>query len=283
MTAIQALFLRGVKLLRSLPETDPALEARLLLFKAAGLAEREFVTHPESLVSARVERRFLKLVDSRRARIPLAYLLGEKEFRSLPFLVPPGVFIPRPETEILIERAISLAPKRGGIIVDIGTGSGNIAVSLAKSLPLAEIVAVDISSRALRAARANAGRQSVTNVIFVRGDLFAGLQRLGLQSGVDLVVSNTPYVAEGEWRKLEPEIREFEPKRALVPGPTGLEFIRRLVKGAPAFLKKGGWLAFEIGYDQSERIPALLGSGWTDISIFPDLSGIPRIVAARRD
>jgi len=282
LISIQALFLRGERLLRSLPDTDPALEARLLLFKAAGLTEREFVTRPDRPVSARVERRFLKLVGSRLSRVPLVYLTGEKEFWSVSFSVSPGVFIPRPETELLVEKAIELSPKRGGLIVDIGTGSGNIAISLAKSLPSAKVVAVDISRRALKTARGNAERQGVKNLTFVLGDLFAGLRRLRLQSRVDLLVSNPPYVALTEWQELEPEVREFEPKRALVPGVTGLEFIRRLIKGGPDFLKPGGFLVFEIGFGQSGRIPALLGPGWTDVSIRPDLSGIPRVVVARK-
>ncbi len=236
----------------------------------------------EKPVPASAERRFFKLVEERRARVPLAYLTGEKEFWSIPFKVFPGVPIPRPETELVVEKVIELSSKKNEWIVDIGTGSGNIAVSLAKELPKARIIAVDISRRALKAARFNAERQKVASIAFVEGNLFRGLLNVIPQGTSDFIVSNPPYVPAGEWRTLEPEIRLFEPKRALVPGLTGFEFIRRLVRGAPDLLKSGGHLIFEVGQGQARRVLSLFDSRWTGIEIFKDLRGISRVVTAQK-
>ena len=282
MSSIRELLFQGRRLLRHLPHTDPGLESRLLLQKAAGLAELDVLSASERPVPAIAERRFLKLVEERRARIPLAYLTGEKEFWSIPFKVFPGVLIPRPETELLVEKVIELSSKKREWIVDIGTGSGNIVVSLAKELPRARIIAADISRRALKAARFNAERQKVASIMFVEGNLFRGLLNVVPQRSVDFIVSNPPYVSAREWRTLEPEIRLFEPKRALVPGPTGFEFIRRLVRGAPDFLRSGGHLLFEVGQGQAGRVLSLFDSRWADVEIFKDLRGSPRLVAARK-
>ena len=282
MSSIRELLFQGRRLLRHLPHTDPGLESRLLLQKAAGLAELDVLSASERPVPAIAERRFLKLVEERRARVPLAYLTGEKEFWSIPFKVFPGVLIPRPETELLVEKVIELSSKKREWIVDIGTGSGNIVVSLAKELPRARIIAADISRRALKAARFNAERQKVASIMFVEGNLFRGLLNVVSRGSVDFIVSNPPYVSAREWRTLEPEIRLFEPKRALVPGPTGFEFIRRLVRGAPDFLRSGGHLLFEVGQGQAGRVLSLFDSRWADVEIFKDLRGSPRLVAARK-
>jgi len=282
LSSIRELLFQGRRLLRHLPHTDPGLESRLLLQKAAGLAELDVLLALERPVPANAERRFFKLVEERRARVPLAYLTGEKEFWSIPFKVFPGVLIPRPETELLVEKVIELSSKKREWIADIGTGSGNIAVSLAKELPKARIIAADISRRALKAARFNAERQKVASIAFVEGNLFRGLLNVVPQRSVDFIVSNPPYVSAREWRTLEPEIRLFEPKRALVPGPTGFEFIRRLVRGAPDFLRSGGHLLFEVGQGQASRVLSLFDSRWTDVEIIKDLVGIPRLVAARK-
>jgi len=282
LSSIRELLFQGRRLLRHLPHTDPGLESRLLLQKAAGLAELDVLSASERPVPANAGRRFLKLVEERRARVPLAYLTGEKEFWSIPFKVFPGVLIPRPETELLVEKVIELSSKKREWIADIGTGSGNIAVSLAKELPKARIIAADISRRALKAARFNAERQKVASIAFVEGNLFRGLLNVVSRGSVDFIVSNPPYVSAREWRTLEPEIRLFEPKRALVPGPTGFEFIRRLVRGAPDFLRSGGRLLFEVGQGQAGRVLSLFDSRWADVEIIKDLRGIPRLVAARK-
>ena len=280
MSTLRALHARGRDLFRGLPGADPALESRLLLQAAAGLDAPAFFASPEAPVSRAVERRFEALAARRLSRVPLAYLLGEREFWSLAFAVTPAVLIPRPETELLVETALALAPRTGGTIVEIGTGSGAVAVALARELPGARIVATDISRRALAVARANAARHGV-RVEFVEADLFRGLGRRVAPGGADLVISNPPYVAASEWPELALEVRR-EPRRALVAGPTGLEIIVRLIGGAGPFLRSGGHLLVETGRGQARRAQALFGADWEGKAAFKDLRGICRVVGARR-
>jgi release factor glutamine methyltransferase len=269
-------------LLGRLPHADPALESGLLLRKAAGISEGDALMFPERPVPAAAERRFFDLVEKRRARVPLAYLTGEHEFWSISFAVFPGVLIPRPETELVVEKVVALSSRRRERIADIGTGSGNIAVALAGELPNARIIATDISRRALKAARLNAGRRNIHSITFVEGNALAALEGVVRRGSVDFVVSNPPYVSAREWRTLEPEVRGYEPKRALVAGTTGLEFIRRLIDGSRSYLKSGGHLVFEIGAGQADEVVPLFDRGWADIRVGEDLRGIPRVVSARK-
>lgn len=282
MSSIRELLLQGQRLLRHLPHIDSALEARLLLQKAADLSEQDVLVFPARPVPARSERLFFKLIEKRRARVPLAYLTGEKEFWSISFAVFPGVFIPRPESELLVEKVLELSARRQELIVDVGTGSGNIALSLARELPGARLIATDSSRRALKAARTNAARQKVSSITFVEGNSSRILKGLVQPESADFIVSNPPYVSAPEWRTLEPEIRLFEPKRALVPGLTGFEFIRRLIKDSLSFLKPDGNLVCEIGQGQADHVLSFFPDGWTDVEIFKDLKGIPRVVVARK-
>ncbi len=211
-----------------------------------------------------------------------AYLLGEREFWSIPLDVGPSVLIPRPETETLVQAVLELAGEGSPFLADIGTGSGAVAIALATELREARIAATDISRAALRTARRNAARHGLNRIEFLAGDLCAPLRRLGPAGRLDILASNPPYVREAEWRRLEPEVRDHEPKPALVPGPTGLEIIRRLVDEAPLWLKPGGWLALEIGRGQGRAVRSLLRRGWTDVRAWADLRGIERVIAARR-
>ncbi len=281
MPATHDLLVEGRRRLDGLPGADPALEARVLLRRALGFTEMEILAFPDRPVSASGVRRYRRAIARRAARVPFAYILGEREFWSIPLTVGPGVLIPRPETELLVETVLALAGNGDETIAEIGTGCGAVAVALAKEMPGARIIATDISRRALLLARKNAARQGAGNIEFRGGDLFAPLRRAALQAGLDILVSNPPYVAESAWVLLEPEVRDFEPKRALVAGPSGLETIVRLVAGAPEFLKPGGSLVFEIGRGQARAVKALLKNPWTDVSLKHDLRGIPRAAAAR--
>ncbi len=167
-------------------------------------------------------------------------------------------------------------------IVDIGTGCGNIAISLAKELPQARIFATDNSRKALTVARLNSSLLETDNITFAVGSLFSPLRRLKLEKKCDFIVSNPPYVSEQEWEELAEEIKNHEPKKALVPGETGLEIIKDLIKGSPRFLKAGGYLVFEIGEGQKKRALSLFNSNWSNVSCFNDLNGVPRIVVARK-
>jgi release factor glutamine methyltransferase len=247
-----------------------------------GLTDLDVLAFPERPVPAARARRFLGLIERRTAREPFAYLLGEREFWSIPLDVGPTVLIPRPETETLVEAVLELAGEGSPFLADIGTGSGAVAVALATELREARIAATDISRAALKTARRNAARHGLTRIEFLAGDLCAPLRRLGPAGCLDILASNPPYVREAEWRRLEPEVRDYEPKPALVPGPTGLEIIGRLVDEAPVWLKPGGWLALEIGRGQGRAVRSLLRRGWTDVRSWHDLRGIERVLAARR-
>ena len=279
MSTVHELLQEGRSLLHGVPA--PAIEAKVLLLQAAGLSEVEFLASPQRIIRAKDEQRYRRLLERRLTGVPLAYVIGRKEFWSMLFRVKPGVLIPRPETELLVEKTLELAGGRKVTIVDIGTGSGNIALALAKELPAARIVATDVSARALRVAGLNAQDHGLENVAFVRGSLFSALGGLGLEGSCDFIVCNPPYVSAADWDSMSCEVRDHEPRRAFLGGRTGLDFIRRLIKGSPAFLKPHAHLLFEVGYGQAAAAVSLLGPGWTDVKSSADLRGIPRVLTAR--
>lgn len=256
-------------------------DAELLLAAAwttdrAGLRQRAREVPPDAIVAA-----FRTMLQRRLVREPLQYILGSWEFWSVEVGVGPAVLIPRPETEMLVERVVDLAsgmraPLR---IADIGTGSGCIAIALAAQLTDAELWATDISAAALRVARENAARNGVSERIrFVEGDLCATLA----PGTFDVIVSNPPYVPTGELADLEPELA-FEPRSALDGGEDGLDVIRRLVPAAAVALRAGGLLLLEMAIDQGDRVLELLDTGeWRDTRVRNDLTGRPRVVEAWR-
>lgn len=281
MITIQELFLKGKSLLNDF--SQPVLEAKILLLKCCSVEEEELFSSPDKKLTRKQERDFYKLASKRLAGFPLAYLTGTKEFWSIPFRVSTGVLIPRPETELIVEKVLDMNQAHAReTIVDIGTGCGNIAISLAKELPQTRIFATDNSRKALTVARLNSSLLETDNVTFAGGSLFSPLKRLKLEKKCDFIVSNPPYVSEREWVELAEEIRNHEPKKALVPGETGLEVIKDLIKGSPRFLKPGGYLIFEIGDGQKKRVLSLFNSNWSNVSCFNDLNGIPRVVIARK-
>lgn len=253
-----------------------------MLCVSASLAEETFYAFPARKLSRVQERKFYRLLSKRLAGFPLAYITGKKEFWSISFRVCPGVFIPRPETELLVESVAGLSKKEGELIVDIGTGAGNIAISLEEELPTAKIIAMDVSRKALKTSRVNASLQENSRINFLLGSLYAPLKKLELEGKCDFIVSNPPYVPAADWDNLQIEVKNHEPKRALVAGRSGLEFIRRLIQGAPKFLSPGGYLLFEIGSGQEEDVSVLFGEGWEGVHSRKDLNGIPRVIIARR-
>ena len=290
MTTLRELHRRAAG---QLGEKDqPALEAKLLLLHCARIKEEKFLAEPEREASAEVERRLERFIERRKGGVPLAYLTRTREFWSLPFRVGPGVLIPRPETELVVEQVVKLAAGAGtgagsgglgsgGLILDVGTGSGNIALSLAKELPRVKVMAVDVSPRAVVRAKKNAERLGLERVEILRGSLFKALKGRGLERKFDFIVSNPPYIPAGEWEGLDDGIRLYEPKRALVPGPTGLEFIKRLVLRSPRYLKPDGFLIFEIGAGQDTSVLALFDSRWKGVERVLDLAAIPRVIIAQ--
>lgn len=255
------------------------LDARLLLQYATGCSHADLLARPEMPVIGPAGEQFVAWVERRAAGEPLAYLLGEAEFRGRVFQVSPAVLIPRPETEVLIELALEvLAGRAAADVVDLGTGSGIVAVSLALECPVATVSAVDLSPGALAVARNNAGRLGA-KVDFHEGDWFAPLAGRRF----DLIVSNPPYVAEGD-PHLELNGLPHEPRVALTdqePGGNGLACIRRIVADAAAHLNPGGWLLFEHGYNQGEASRNLLAAaGFKEAFTHPDLAGIARVSGA---
>ncbi len=244
--------------------------------------------HPERELSADEEGRYETALAERARGVPAQYITGHQEFWGMDLIVTPAVLIPRPETEHVIETTLELAsvegvggqecPPHTVRILDVGTGSGSIALALAKEFPHAEIYASDISAAALEIARANAARLQLENRIqFHEADLLEGLD-LG---GLDFIVSNPPYVGEAEEDQVQLEVRKFEPRHAVFAGAVGTEIIARLIPQALAALRPGGWLIMEISGSIADETKHLL-SGWDDVCIIPDLQAIPRVVRARK-
>jgi len=275
------------------------LSAEVLLFHVAHCDRAHLYAHPERELTPDEQQQYEALIARRAAGEPLQYITGHQEFWRMDFRVTPAVLIPRPETEHLVEQTLVLARKfhpeafaeaahgtdlqekalRGKALrlIDVGTGSGAIAVSLAHELPQAEVAAVDLSPEALDVARQNAERLGA-RVQFTVSDVLAAVPE---EPVFDFVVSNPPYVGLDEADKVQQVVLQNEPHLALFAGAEGLAVIRRLIPQAWARLRPGGWLLMEIGWSQSEMVKALL-VGWHNIHVINDLAGVPRIVAARK-
>jgi release factor glutamine methyltransferase len=259
----------------------PRLDAELLLAEATGWERTRLVAEPEAGVPADAARRFGEMVRRRLRREPVAYILGRKGFRSIELAVDRRVLIPRPETELLVELALELRPRR---MLDVGTGSGAVALAVADELPGCEVVATDTSAAALEVARANAERLGLSErVLFVEGMLPDGDMGWVGEKGAkafDLVVANLPYVAETEWADLPPEVIEWEPREALLAGPDGLDVLRTAI---PAAAMLAPAMALEVGIGQAPAVNELLfEAGFAAVETRPDLAGIPRMVVGRR-
>lgn len=250
------------------------LEARSLLAAVLGEPIETLVAHPERPVGAAAAQRFAALAVRRLAGEPLAYLLGEKEFYGRRFAVSPDVLVPRPETETLVQQALDrLRARPAAHVLDLGTGSGCIAITLALESPPARVLAVDRSAAALAVAAANARRLGAA-VEFRRSDWFDAVT-----GRFDLIVGNPPYVAAADPHL--PALRH-EPRQALVAGADGLDDLRRIVAAAPAHLQAGGWLIVEHGHDQAADVRALYAqAGFVEIETACDLAGVPRVCSGR--
>lgn len=254
-------------------------DVELLLTHTLKKSRAWLLAHAEEELSGEQEANYTALVSLRRKGEPIQYITGETEFYGLPFRVTPEVLIPRPETEHLVEKVIELAARfQQPRIVDVGTGSGAIAVALAHECFFAVMTAIDISSRALAIAEENAKR-SGASIRFLEGDLLTPVAG----ECFEIVVSNPPYVPSGDRATLSVEVREYEPALALFAGDDGLDVYRRLIPAAFVALTPGGYVALEIGYGQSKAITELLTrAGFEQIEFVPDLHGIPRVAYARR-
>jgi release factor glutamine methyltransferase len=256
-------------------------DAETLLLHLIQRDKAFLMAHSDERLSAEGTVRYYALVERRAVGEPIQYITGEQDFFGLAFHVDRNVLIPRPETEGLVERALQLAASfERPRLVDVGTGSGAIAVAMAAHLKDASLTAIDIAEAALTVARANAERNGVgARIRFVQGDLLAGIA----ETSCEFVLSNPPYVPETDRASLAVEVRDHEPQQALFAGDDGLSIYRRLVPQAHAVLVAGGWLLMEIGYGQAKAIRALLNdAGFTTIEFAPDLQGIERVAVARK-
>lgn len=257
-------------------------DAETLLAHVLGHDRAYLFAHPEAELTTEQLASFEALVARREAREPLQYLTRVQEFYGLPLRVTRDTLIPRPETELLVEAVLAWADARAGVlrVLDVGTGTGAIALALATHLPQAQITAVDLSAAALDVARGNAASLRLTQrVRFLLSDL---LREVHAEQSFDIIVSNPPYIPNADAPTLEAEVVDHEPHSALFAGMDGLDIYRRLIPQAHAALVPGGMLAMEFGFGQRESLRALLEVGWHDIRFLDDYAGIPRVVLAHR-
>ncbi len=264
---------------------NPRLQAEILLAAVLEMGRLDLYLHFERTLSDSEVGCYRQFVKQRLDGAPVQYITGIAGFRHLELQVDEAVLIPRPETEVLVDVALrQLESCDSPKVLDMGCGSGAVGIAVACECPSAQVLAVDISPRALRVTRVNADQNQVGERLrMVGGDLFACLNRDTIAS-FDLIVSNPPYVASLEMAALPPEVREFEPSLALDGGADGLDFYRRLAVEAPEFLAPQGSLVLEVGYNQSQRVTEILGrsSRLANIACFDDLTETPRVVAANR-
>jgi release factor glutamine methyltransferase len=267
--------------------SNARLDAELLLRHVLGQDRAWILAHIRDILGAEHQKAFDRLISRREKREPLQYITGIQEFWGLDFIVTPDVLIPRPETELIVESSLrtELGAAESPLIVDLCTGSGCIAVSLAKELPASRILATDRSEKALDVARQNARKHEVSaRIRFFHGDLFEPLDELDIRGRVDIMVSNPPYVPDGILHILQPEVRDHEPELALVAGPEGTEIHQRIINAAPEYLRHHGSLIMEMGIGQAEKVGQMVrASGAFDTpDILKDLAGIERVIVAKK-
>ena len=266
--------------------SNARLDAELLLRHVLGKDRAWVLAHIQDNLGAEHQKAFDHLASRREKREPLQYITGTQEFWGLDFIVTPVVLIPRPETELIIESSLKASSGTASpLIIDLCTGSGCIAVSLAKELPASRVLATDRSKNALDVARGNARKHQVSDRIrFFHGDLFEPLEELDIRRKIDIIASNPPYVPEGLLHMLQPEVRDHEPELALVAGPEGTEIHRRIIDTAPDYLRSHGSLVMEMGIGQAEKVgQMIIASGaFHAPEILKDLAGIERVIVARK-
>lgn len=281
---IKQVITEGMKILQGKIESA-LLETQVILAYLIKKDRVYLISHNDEVISSETYHKFIACISKRAEGIPLQYITGKQEFMSLDFYVDSSVLIPRPETEILVEEALKYiknVSKNGNVhILDIGTGSGCISISILHKFREASVTAVDISKDALLVAGKNAGEHGVSEKIhFIESNIFQGLNT----QKFDVIVSNPPYVRTKTIQSLQREVKDYEPMYALDGGEDGLDCIRKIIHGADGYLKTGGFLALEIGHDQADEVISLIAERqkFKDIRTVKDYSGIDRIVTAVR-
>lgn len=284
--AVGKLLVNAQQILKGAGIANAAQEARWLLAYALEMKHHELASRAEQSVTTEQLARVMSVVRRRESREPLQYILGSQEFCGLDFSVTSAVLIPRPETELLIQESLREGRfVEGAVLVDVGTGSGCVAVTLATILDGMRIFALDCSHAALKVAKGNADRHGVGDkIIWLEGDLLSPLKECVGVGTVDAIISNPPYIAEADWAGLQPEVRDYEPRGALLAGPRGVEFHERLIHDSKEFLAPGGLLVMELGQNQAPLVRRAVeeAKGYTGLQTVEDEAGIERVLIARR-
>ncbi|HJQ70755.1 MAG TPA: peptide chain release factor N(5)-glutamine methyltransferase [Blastocatellia bacterium] len=284
MPTIAEAIAEGARLLAESRVDEARRTATVLLGCALSVDRTYLLTRSDQQVDDDRFQSFIEMVKRRAAGEPLQYITGHQEFYGIDFLVTPDVLIPRPETELLVECVIKLAKSiHSPLVVDVGTGSGCIAVTLASQIQSARLIATDISRAALAVASLNAARHNLeARIEFLEGDMLAPLAGRGLEGAADFIASNPPYIPTRDSHLLQREL-DWEPREALFGGPEGLDSYARLLADGHGYVKPGGYLVCEIGYTQLDRIREMIDAAvWGDVIVKDDLQGIPRTLAIKK-
>ena len=275
--SLKGLLADGTKMLTQAGIDEAELDARYILEYITGLNSAQYFIHSEDIIEKNKAEEFFRLIERRSKRIPLSYVIGTRDFFGLTFKVNENVLIPEQETELLVEEVIKHS--EGKSVLDMCTGSGCIAISIALFGKPSKVAASDISEKALEVARENAKSLKAGEISFIQGDMFENVT-----DKFDIIVSNPPYIETGEIDELMPEVRDYIPRLALDGDIDGLKFYRIISKEAVKKLNKNGRIFYEIGYNQSRAVASiLLENGFTDVKIMKDYSGLDRIVMAKLD
>ncbi|KAB3530335.1 peptide chain release factor N(5)-glutamine methyltransferase [Alkaliphilus pronyensis] len=284
MITVEDILKSATEKLKSSQIDTPRLDAEVILSSVLGVDRIQLHIYPEREISWEICRRYWGLVEKRIKLMPIQYIINRQEFMGLEFFVEEGVLIPRGDTEILVEEVINLNNiyynNTDVKILDIGTGSGAITVSLAKLITNSFVISIDISPLALTIAKKNANSHGVQQRIsFLEGNLLEPLLNKGLEETLCFIVSNPPYIPTKAVNELSAQVKDYEPELALNGGEDGLDFYRKIVNESPKYLKNNGWLLFEIGYDQGNAVSSLmLDKGFSEVKIVKDLAGLDRVV-----
>ena len=275
--SLKELLADGTKMLTQAGIDEAELDARYILEYITGLNSAQYFIHSEDIIEKDKAEEFFRLIERRSKRIPLSYVIGTRDFFGLTFKVDENVLIPEQETELLVEEVIKHS--EGKSVLDMCTGSGCIAISIALFGKPSKVAASDISEKALEVARENAKSLKAGEISFIQGDMFENVT-----DKFDIIVSNPPYIETGEIDELMPEVRDYIPRLALDGDIDGLKFYRIISKEAVKKLNKNGRIFYEIGYNQSRAVASiLLENGFTNITVIKDYSGLDRIVMAKLD
>ena len=280
---INSLLKKGVNIIGEMEYGNPHLEAVLVLAKLLKVDKVYIYIHGEKEVEPEIEQEFIKLMEKRATGYPIQYILNEKEFMGLDFYIEEGVLIPRPDTEILVEYLLTFIDekydKRPINLLDLGFGSGAIALSVAYYRKNVNVYGVDVGDISMKVACINKDRFNLNNVKLYKGDLFHGIEGLGMEGKFHIIASNPPYISDEEIKKLQREVKEYEPIEALSGGEDGLDYFRKIIPKSKDYLCPQGLLILEIGYNQGKAVKDMfVKEGFKDIEILKDLQGLDRVV-----